>query len=68
LDRFRHGRAFAYLPVADHARLAAGRMRRMLDAEDDRDAVLARFVGGLSVTDEQILRRLLETLARAAGS
>jgi predicted transcriptional regulator len=61
LDRFRHGRAFAYLPVADHARLAAGRMRRVLDAEDDRNAVLTRFVGGLSASDEQILRRLLET-------
>jgi predicted transcriptional regulator len=61
LDRFRHGRAFAYLPVADHARLAAGRMRRVLDAEDDRNAVLTRFVGGLSTSDEQILRRLLET-------
>jgi predicted transcriptional regulator len=61
LDRFRHGRAFAYLPVADHARLAAGRMRRVLDAEDDRETVLARFVGGLSAHDEQILRRLLET-------
>jgi predicted transcriptional regulator len=61
LDRFRHGRAFAYLPVADHALLAAGRMRRLLDAEDDRDAVLARFVGGLSARDEKVLRRLLET-------
>jgi predicted transcriptional regulator len=61
LDRFRHGRAFAYLPIADHARLVAGRMRRVLDAEDDRNAVLTRFVGGLSASDEQILRRLLET-------
>jgi predicted transcriptional regulator len=61
LDRFRLGRAFAYLPVADHARLTAGRMRRMLDAEDDRDAVLTRFVGGLSAQDETTLRRLLDT-------
>jgi len=61
LDRFRLGRAFAYLPVADHARLAAGRMRRMLDAENDRDAVLTRFVGGLSAQDEKTLRRLLDT-------
>ena len=61
LDRFRLGRAFAYLPIADHARLAAGRMRRVLDAEDDRDAVLTRFVGGLSAEDEKTLRRLLDT-------
>jgi predicted transcriptional regulator len=60
LDRFRHGRAYAYLPVADHARLAARRMRRVLEAEDDRDAVLARFVDGLSAGDEQVLRRLLD--------
>jgi hypothetical protein len=33
----------------------------VLDAEDDRDAVLTRFVGGLSASDEEILRRLLET-------
>jgi predicted transcriptional regulator len=61
LDRFRRGRAFAYLPVADHARLAASRMRQVLDAEDDRNAVLARFVGGLSAHDEKTLRRLLDT-------
>jgi predicted transcriptional regulator len=61
VDRFRHGRAFAYLPVADHARLAARRMRRVLDAEDDRDAVLARFVGDLSARDEQAVRRLLDS-------
>jgi predicted transcriptional regulator len=60
VDRFRHGRAFAYLPVADHAQLAARRMRRVLDAEDDRDAVLARFVGDLSARDEEALRRLLD--------
>jgi predicted transcriptional regulator len=61
LDRFRHGRAYAYLPVADHPRLAARRMRRVLDAEDDRDAVLARFVSGLSAHDEEVLRRLLDS-------
>jgi predicted transcriptional regulator len=59
LDRFRHGRAYAYLPVADHPRLAARRMRRVLDAEEDREAVLARFVGSLSAHDEEVLRRLL---------
>jgi hypothetical protein len=36
-------------------------MRRVLDAEDDRDAVLARFVSGLSAHDEEVLRRLLDS-------
>jgi hypothetical protein len=31
----------------------------MLDAEPDREAVLTRFVSGLSETDEELLRRLL---------
>lgn len=59
LDRSRVGRAYAYVAVADHSRLAARRMRRVLDAEADRDAVLARFVSGLSAHDEEVLRRLL---------
>ena len=58
-DRSRVGRAYAYRAVADEAQLAARRMRRVLDAEDDRAAVLARFVGGLNARDEQVLRRLL---------
>ena len=58
-DRYRAGRAYAYRAVADQAELAARRMRRVLDAEDDRDAVLARFVGELSGRDELLLRELL---------
>jgi predicted transcriptional regulator len=58
-DRSRTGRAYAYLAVADQAQLAARRMRRVLDAEDDRAAVLARFVGDLSARDERVLRDLL---------
>lgn len=57
-ERFRTGRAYAYLAVADSA-LAAQRMRRVLDAESDRDAVLATFVNTLSRGDEQRLRELL---------
>jgi hypothetical protein len=34
-------------------------MRGVLEAEPDREAVLARFVSGLSATDEQLLRRML---------
>ena len=57
-DRFRAGRAYAYLAVAD-AQLAARRMRRVLDAEDDRAAVLASFTAGLTARDERVLRDLL---------
>jgi predicted transcriptional regulator len=59
LDRERAGRAYRYTPVADEPGLAARRMARVLAAEPDREAVLARFVSGLSDEDEQALRRML---------
>jgi len=59
LDRRKAGRAFLYTPVADEPGLAARRMARVLDAEPDREAVLTRFVSGLSGTDEELLRRML---------
>jgi len=59
LNRRKAGRAFLYAPVADEPGLAARRMTQMLDAEPDREAVLARFVSGLSGTDEDLLRRML---------
>jgi predicted transcriptional regulator len=59
LIRLRSGRAYSYAPVADEPGLAARRMRGVLEAEPDREAVLARFVSGLSATDEQLLRRML---------
>jgi predicted transcriptional regulator len=59
LTRTRAGRAFAYAPVADEPGLAARRMRRVLDSEPDREAVLARFVSGLSAADEELLKRML---------
>jgi predicted transcriptional regulator len=59
LTRLRSGRAYSYAPVADEPGLAARRMRGVLEAEPDREAVLARFVSGLSATDEQLLRRML---------
>lgn len=60
-DRFRVGRAYAYVAVSDPARLAARRMRRVLDGERDREAVLASFVHDLSAADERRLRELLGT-------
>ena len=59
LDRRKAGRAFLYAPVADEPGLAARRMAEMLDAEPDRETVLARFVSGLSGKDEELLRRML---------
>jgi predicted transcriptional regulator len=59
LDRERAGRAYRYTPVADEPGLAARRMASVLAGEEDREAVLARFVSGLSDEDEQALRRML---------
>jgi predicted transcriptional regulator len=59
LERRKEGRAFVYTPVADEPGLAARRLARLLDAEPDREAVLARFVSSLSEADEDLLRRML---------
>ncbi|HEY2579789.1 MAG TPA: BlaI/MecI/CopY family transcriptional regulator [Streptosporangiaceae bacterium] len=59
LTRIKAGRAYAYTPVADEPGLAARRMRGVLEAGNDREAVLARFVSGLTPADEQLLRRML---------
>ena len=67
LSRVRAGRAYAYAPVADEPGLAARRMRGVLEAEDDRETVLARFVSGLSPADERLLRRMLGELPDADG-
>ena len=58
LARQRAGRGFTYKPV-DEASLAASRMSQVLSSEDDHDAVLSRFVSGLSGRDARLLRELL---------
>jgi predicted transcriptional regulator len=68
LDRSKAGRNYVYVPVADEPGLAARRLARMLDAEPDREAVLARFVSGLSPTDEELLRRMLAEPPDATGA
>jgi predicted transcriptional regulator len=65
VTRERTGRFFVWTPAADEADLAALRMRRVLDGESDRKAVLARFVTGLPPGDEQVLRELLERAGEA---
>ncbi|MGI5358748.1 BlaI/MecI/CopY family transcriptional regulator [Streptomyces sp. CA-252508] len=61
--RERAGRSFEWTPTADEAGLAALRMRKVLDAEADREAVLASFVTALPPGDEQLLRELLAQAA-----
>jgi len=58
LARQRAGRGFTYTPV-DEASLAASRMSQVLGSEHDHDAVLSRFVSGLSSRDTRLLRELL---------
>jgi predicted transcriptional regulator len=58
LARQRAGRGFTYTPV-DEASLAATRMSQVLGSEHDHDAVLSRFVSGLSSRDTRLLRELL---------
>jgi predicted transcriptional regulator len=58
LARQRVGRGFTYTPV-DEASLAASRMSQALGSGTDHDAVLSRFVSGLSGRDARLLRSLL---------
>jgi predicted transcriptional regulator len=60
VTRERSGRSFVWTPAADLAGLAARRMRKVLDAESDREAVLASFVTSLGPEDERLLRELLD--------
>ena len=67
LARQRAGRGFAYTPV-DDASLAASRMSQVLGSENDHDAVLSRFVSGLSGRDARLLRELLASDGDPVGS
>ncbi|MFE6282630.1 BlaI/MecI/CopY family transcriptional regulator [Streptomyces sp. NPDC057877] len=59
VTRERVGRSFVWTSASDEAGLAAHKMRKVLDAESDRQAVLASFVTGLGPDDERLLRELL---------
>lgn len=63
--REKDGRAHAYVAVASRADHVAEVMRDALDDSGDRDAALARFVGGMSSDEAEILRRALRTHRRA---
>ena len=60
VTRVRVGRAFAYGAVRDGAEVTARKMGRLLDADDDRAAVLTRFVGVLSADEAALLADLLQ--------
>ena len=66
LARQRAGRGFTYTPL-DEASLAASRMSQVLGGENDHDAVLSRFVSGLSSRDARLLRELLASGGGPAG-
>jgi predicted transcriptional regulator len=72
LTRELSGRAYAYAlagaPDAVETSLTARRMRRLLDAGEDRAGVLARFVADLDAEDERLLARLLTGDAPPAPS
>jgi predicted transcriptional regulator len=59
VTRDRVGRSYVYTAVVDEAEVAARQIDRLLSARDDRAAVLARFVGGLSAEDSRLLVDLL---------
>jgi hypothetical protein len=56
--------------VLDQSGIAAAQMRALLDRGDDRTAVLARFIDGLSGDDERALVELVQRAGRqhAAGN
>ncbi|WP_322871610.1 BlaI/MecI/CopY family transcriptional regulator [Streptomyces goshikiensis] len=60
VSRERSGRGFAYLPTEDASGLTARRMHAELAKDEDRGAVLSRFVSQLGDEDERLLRSLLD--------
>ena len=64
VSREKRGRAYAYTAVLDSPGIAAARMRELMDAGGDREAVLARFLGTLSDDDERTLAELLRAAER----
>ena len=53
------GRAHCYRPTHGQAELAAERMHALMGRGPNHAAVLQRFVGTLSASDEAVLRQLL---------
>jgi predicted transcriptional regulator len=64
VERQEVGRSFAYRPVAVETGLAVRRLFQVLDERPDRDGVLVRFLGSLSRSGGELLRRQLDELNR----
>jgi predicted transcriptional regulator len=64
VERTRRGRGHAYRWIPAGVELAAHQMGRLLEAEHNRAAVLARFVDSLSAQDESLLVGLLRREGR----
>ncbi|MCC9311002.1 BlaI/MecI/CopY family transcriptional regulator [Kitasatospora sp. RB6PN24] len=60
VQRHRQGRSYVFAPVRDEAAYTADQMFSLLDRGSDRQAVLARFVSGLSEEDERLMKDLLQ--------
>ncbi|MGW1160874.1 BlaI/MecI/CopY family transcriptional regulator [Streptomyces sp. NPDC002513] len=59
LTRTKQGRSYAYAPAEGAPGTTARRMHQAQEPGPNREAVLARFVGNLPATDEELLRQLL---------
>ncbi|WP_368661699.1 BlaI/MecI/CopY family transcriptional regulator [Streptomyces sp. NA02950] len=59
VTRERVGRSFLWQAASDEAGMAASRMHRVLDGQNDREAVLASFFTTLTPEDERLVRDLL---------
>lgn len=72
LKRELNGRAYSYSLNGDQADIGmvvtAHRMRRLLEAGEDRAGVLARFVAYLSPEDEHLLAAILGRASDPEGS
>jgi predicted transcriptional regulator len=62
VERQRRGRVFVYRPILTESELRAKRMQEALTSAKDREAVLSQFVGSLTATEAQTLRRMLDEL------
>ena len=60
VSRTEAGRAFAYQASIAEPELAARRIDSVLASTNDRNAVLAQFVGNLSKSEAKTLRALLD--------
>jgi predicted transcriptional regulator len=66
VTRQRRGRAFVYRWAADRSTVTARQMRRLLDRDVDREAVLAQFVAELGPDDGRLVAALLDAAPQEA--